>query len=355
MRELVFLGPRKLEWREAPEPRIEHPEDAIVRPIAATTCDLDTAIIRGTTPFEGPFAIGHECVAEVAHVGPGATQFYRGQHVIVSWHISCGRCHRCARRQLPNTCSHFPRGAAFGSPVQGPWGGLFSDLVRVPHAPASLVPLPPGVDPTHWASLSDNIPFGYELTVPHLLRNPGADVLIMGGCGSVALYAAAFARAAGAGAVDYIDTDRTWLDIATKLGANAIEMPPPRRHGSYPITVDASMNADSLRCAIRSTEPEGQCSSVGCHFGEVAIPMMEMYVRGINFYTGRGQGRPNIEKAMAFVDARRVKTELVTTEVMPFDAAPEVLARGSMKPVLVRPPVCGPEACDITQHSGRIG
>ena len=47
MRELVFLEPRKLEWREVPEPRIEHPEDAIVRPISATTCDLDTAIIRG--------------------------------------------------------------------------------------------------------------------------------------------------------------------------------------------------------------------------------------------------------------------------------------------------------------------
>ena len=38
--------------------------------------------------------------------------------------------------------------------------------------------------------------------------------------------------------------------------------------------------------------------------------------------TGRGQGRPNIERAMAFVDARRVRTELVTTEVMPFDEAP---------------------------------
>jgi hypothetical protein len=34
----------------------------IVRPVASTTCDLDRAIIAGATPFEGPFAIGHECV-----------------------------------------------------------------------------------------------------------------------------------------------------------------------------------------------------------------------------------------------------------------------------------------------------
>src|SRR6185436_9443776 len=131
--------------------------------------------------------------------------------------------------------------------------------------------------------------------------------------------------------------------------------PPPRRHGSYAITVDASMSADSLRCAIRSTEPEGQCSSVGCHFGEVSMPMMEMYVRGINFYAGRGQGRPNIEKAMAFVGAQRIKIELVTTEVMPFDDAPDVLARGSMKPVLVRPPIWGMTAGLGTQHGERSG
>lgn len=83
------------------------------------------------------------------------------------------------------------------------------------------------------------------------------------------------------------------------------------------------------------------------------MPMMEMYVRGINFYTGRGQGRPNIERAMAFVDARRVRTELVTTEVMPFDEAPEVLGRGTMKPILVRPPICGAKPADVTEHRSR--
>lgn len=338
MRELIFNGPAELAWRERPDPRIAHPEDAIVRPIAATTCDLDVAMIRGRTPFKGPMALGHECVAEIVEIGPGVAGFHVGQLVVVSWHISCGRCHRCAARRRPNTCSHFPRGAAFGSPVDDQWGGLFSELVRVPYAPASLVPLPPGTDPTHWGSLSDNIPFGYELTVPHLEANPGADVLIMGGCGSVALYAAAFARAAGARQVDYVDTDRSRLEIAEKIGVNAIESAPQRRMGSYPIVVDASMDAEALRCAIRSTEPEGQCSSVGCHFGDVPFPMMDMYVRGIHFYTGRGQGRPNIEKAMAYLSAGRIDVAAVTTEVAPLEEAVELLSRGTMKPVLTQSP-----------------
>jgi len=335
VRQLYFLGPGALEWREAPEPCLLHPEDALVRPIAATTCDLDVRMIRGPSPFEGPCALGHEAIAEVVDVGPGA-RLYKGQVVVVSWHISCGYCHRCAGRGKPNTCEHYPKGAAFGSPVADTFGCLFSDLVRVPHANASLVQVTPGADLAHWASLSDNIPFAYEMIVPHLAAAPGADVLIMGGCGSVALYAVGFARAAGAGRVDYIDTDRKRLEIAQKLGANAVERRPPRRAGSYAITVDASMDAEALRCAIRSTEPEGQCSSVGCHFSDIEIPMMEMYVRGIHFYTGRGQGRPNIEKAMAFLDARRFDASLVTTQIAAFDDTPEVLASGPMKAVLMR-------------------
>jgi len=99
-------------------------------------------MIRGPSPFEGPFALGHEAIAEVVDVGPGA-RFYRGQFVVVSWHISCGSCHRCVDRGKPNPCDRFPKGAAFGSPVSHEFGGTFADLVRVPHANASLVPLLP--------------------------------------------------------------------------------------------------------------------------------------------------------------------------------------------------------------------
>jgi threonine dehydrogenase-like Zn-dependent dehydrogenase len=43
--------------------------EALVRPIASTTCDIDQWIIQGEFPVDGPFAIGHECVAEVLEVG----------------------------------------------------------------------------------------------------------------------------------------------------------------------------------------------------------------------------------------------------------------------------------------------
>jgi threonine dehydrogenase-like Zn-dependent dehydrogenase len=199
MRELTFVRPGCLEWREAPDPEVRHAEDAIVRPVASTTCDIDGMIIRGRAAemFHGPFAIGHECIAEVVEPGPGVKGFYRGQLVVVNWHISCGRCDRC-RNGSPNSCRNHPPNACYGLPRRERWGGTFSDLVRVPYANFALTPLPPGLDPVHVASAADNLPFGYELTVPHIHNVPGAPVLVMGGVGSVGLYAAMFAVAAGA-------------------------------------------------------------------------------------------------------------------------------------------------------------
>lgn len=341
-RVLTYFSPGKLGWMNQPEPILLHPEDAVIRPVASSTCDLDVMIIQGKTPFKGPFEIGHECIAEILKVGEGVRRFYVGQLVVVSWHLSCGHCHRC-RKGLMNTCASYPQGAMFGMSVGGKWGGFFSDLVRVPNADVTLFALPPGLDPTYVASLSDNIPFGYELTIPHLLRNPGADVLIMGGTGSVGLFAAAYARAGGARSVDYVDTVRERLEIAEKLGVNPIESPPKqrigKRPGRYPITVDTSASREGLLCAIRSTEPEGYCSSVGGHFTDVAFPMLDMYAKGLHFYTGRGLGRINFEAATEFITSGRVKPELIVTEKRPFDDAPFVLSEPSMKPVLVRPSI----------------
>ncbi|WDA39638.1 zinc-dependent alcohol dehydrogenase [Erythrobacter sp. BLCC-B19] len=335
MRELVFLAPRQLDWRERAEPRITSPKDALVRPIAATTCDLDRLIIRGETPFRGPFAIGHECVAEVVAVGEAVTGFRAGDRVVVNWHISCGHCPHCTTRR-PNACLTHQPGAMYGLPGLGDWGGMFSDLLRVVEADTALTMLPASVAPAIVASAGDNLPFAWEFTIPHLAEAPGAEVLVMGGCGSIALYAVMFALAGGAARVEYRDTDHTRLEIASHYGADVVEGPPPRRAGAFPIVVDASADQASLLCALRSVAPEGIVSSVGGHFGDVSMPLFEMYQRGVRFYTGRGRGGPNVAEALEWVAQGLVDPAPVISCIAPFDEAPAVLAGGLMKPVLIR-------------------
>src|SRR5688572_6918156 len=177
MRVLTYAGAPRPEWREAADLRVQGAAEAIVRPIAATTCDLDRAILAGRTPLPPPFALGHECVAEVVEVGDGVARIRAGQVVVVPWHISCGGCPLCLRG-LTASCEKVTPRAMYGTPIGGDWGGLFSDLVRVPYADSMLVPLPAGVAPASVASASDNLTDAWIAVSRQLAAHPGAEVLV---------------------------------------------------------------------------------------------------------------------------------------------------------------------------------
>jgi threonine dehydrogenase-like Zn-dependent dehydrogenase len=134
VRELVYVEPGKAEWRAAPVPRLEDQRDVIVRPVAASSCDLDRRIIRGKAPHRGPFALGHEAVAEVVEAGDECGSLAPGQLVVVTYNIACGACDRC-RDGVTHSCPLVPAGAMYGLPAGGDWGGPFSDLVGFPSGP----------------------------------------------------------------------------------------------------------------------------------------------------------------------------------------------------------------------------
>jgi alcohol dehydrogenase len=341
MQQLVYLRPGTLEWRDVPRPVLAAPTDALVRPVAVTTCDLDGPTIRGETPLAmmGEFPFGHEFVADAIEVGDHVTRVRPGQRAIVSFQICCGACDRC-RAGLSGSCRAVPPRSMFGFPIPvgGSWGGALSDLVRVPFADNMLVPVPHGVSPAAIASASDNLPDGWRTVGPHLRERPGADVLVVAGkAHSIALYAVIVARAMGAARVDFVDSDRSRLELAERAGARAIEGPPPERAGDYAITVDASADVAGLSCALRSTAPGGVCTSVGIYYeGSVSIPLLDMYGRGIRFHTGRVNARADMPDVLELVQSGRIKPEAITSEVVPWDRAAEALAEPSMKPVFLR-------------------
>jgi len=339
MRQLTFIQPGTLEWWDVPEPRIETPFQALVRPIAVASCDLDAPILRGEAPFRGPFAFGHECVAEVVEVGEAVLTFRVGQLVVVPFQISCGTCDAC-RSGFTGNCATVEGFASYGL-GKGAWGGVLSDLVRVPFADAMLVPVPPGVIPEAVASASDNLPDAWRTVGPYLLDHPGSPVLIIGGAGSgsIGLYAAAIARALLATQIDYADQDPRRLEIAQTLGVNALAIGTafPKRLGTYPLTIDAGLNPEGLGCALRSTEREGTCISTGIYFAhDILLPLRDMYYTGITFYTGRVHVRPAIPEVLRLVSEARLAPEKITTEHAFWEEAPDALSTFHTKLLITR-------------------
>jgi threonine dehydrogenase-like Zn-dependent dehydrogenase len=339
MQQLTYTGPDALEWRDVAEPRLSADGAALVRPKAVATCDLDALIIEGASPFQPPFAIGHECVAEVLDVGDAVSSFEPGQLVSVPFQISCGECDACRQGRTSNcTGVAFMSSYGFGPAVEQ-WGGFLSDVVRVPYAEHMLVPVPTGLEPAAVASASDNISDAWRAIAPALAEQPGADVLVVGGAaaGSIGLYAAGLAVALGSESVLYVDADESRREIAAKLGAQTLAQT-PKRVGPYAITVDASADADGLALALRSTAPDGICTSTAIYFAEQPpLPLLEMYTKGITFKTGRANARTAMPHVLELAASGALRPELVTTSVVGWaDAADALLERGWTKLVFER-------------------
>jgi len=278
----------------------------------------------------------YEGVAEVVEVGDLVTGLEPGQLVSVPFQISCGTCERCRRGQTGN-CDSVPRLSMYGLPFGPGYGGFVSDLVHVPYAESMLVPIGDGINPAAVASLSDNIPDAWRTVGPQLEAEPGAAILICGGAGSIPVYAAALALAAGAERVDYVG-GRPWeREMAGKLGAVLVDAEFPDRLGPYPITVDASASHEGLACALRSTDPDGICTSIGIYYEpSTPVPLLEMYTKGIRFHTGRVHARPVMEPILELVRSGVFSPERVTRETAGWDEAAEAVAGHGGKLVISR-------------------
>ena len=336
MRQLEFVEKGKLEWRDAPDPKLEGDKQAIVRPVALATCDIDVAFVRGLAPVANPFSFGHECVAEVTEVGDAVSSVEPGDLVSVPFQISCGECAACRDGRSGN-CESVPRISVYGLPV-GPqsYGGFASDAVNVPYADAMLVPIPDGVDPRAVASLSDNIPDAWRTVAPPLEEHPGAPVLIAMGAGSIALYAIAIATALGAERVDVVGGRKRDRELAVTLGANVLDEEFPDRVGFYPITVDASADPKGIACVLRSTDADGICTSIGIYWEPIPLPLLDMFGQGMTFKTGRPHVRTLMPDVLDLVREGRFDPDPMTVEKVGWDDAAEALSDLRAKTVVSR-------------------
>ncbi len=228
MKAVVFHGIGDIRLDNVPEPKIEHPMDAIVRLTASAICGTDLHMIRGTFSGMLPGTIlGHEGVGIVEEIGPNVRNLKVGDRVVIPSTIGCGSCSYCRTGYYAQCDEANPNGpsagtAFFGGPKDtGPFQGLQAEYARIPYANVGLVKLPQGVTDDQAIMLSDIFPtayFGAEIAEV----SPGDTVAVFG-CGPVGLFAIASAQLMGAGRILAIDTIASRLEMARDLGAEVID------------------------------------------------------------------------------------------------------------------------------------
>lgn len=85
MRAVVWEGkPFEVAVRDVPKPKIQAPEDAIVRITTAAICGSDLHIYHGYFGSSSvPYTLGHEAIGVVEEVGSATETFKKGDRVVI--------------------------------------------------------------------------------------------------------------------------------------------------------------------------------------------------------------------------------------------------------------------------------
>lgn len=216
-----FRGPFRIRAdHHRPEPKIEHPYDAIVRVTRSMICGSDLHLYHGMVPdTRVGMTFGHEFTGVVEAVGSGVQKLKRGDHVLVPFNIACGTCPFCKQELYGNCHESSPEATAasgfFGyGHIGGGYDGGQAEYVRVPYADVGPTIIPEGMDIEDAVMLTDVTPTGYQAAEMGGIQK--GDTVVVWGAGPIGIMAARCAWLFGAGRVIIIDHLEYRLEFARR-------------------------------------------------------------------------------------------------------------------------------------------
>ena len=235
MKALCWHGKGDVRCDTVPDPKIEHPRDAIVRVTATAICGSDLHIYGGLIPtMQDGDVVGHEAMGEVVELGGAVKNLKVGDRIVVPFTIACGECFFCKRgffsgcertnpnaKQAEQLWGHSPAGLFGYSHMLGGFAGGQAEYVRVPYADIGPIKVPNGLADEQVLFLSDIFPTGY-MAAEFCDIKPG-DTIAVWGCGPVGQMAIRSAFLLGAGRVIAIDTVPERLALAREAGAETLD------------------------------------------------------------------------------------------------------------------------------------
>jgi threonine dehydrogenase-like Zn-dependent dehydrogenase len=218
---LSYRGPGRVRVERKPEPKIEHPNDVLLRVTRTAICGSDLHLYHGLVPdTRVGCTFGHEFTGVVEEVGPSVQSLTRGDRIVVPFNVSCGTCFFCQRGltancENTNPSSEIASGVFGYSHTTGGFEGGQAEYVRVPFADVGPMKIPQGMSDEDVLFLSDILPTAYQAAEMGEIKD--GETVVIFGCGPVGLLACRCAWLLGAGRVIAVDHLAYRLDFARKF------------------------------------------------------------------------------------------------------------------------------------------
>jgi threonine dehydrogenase-like Zn-dependent dehydrogenase len=357
MKALTWQGNEHVEVTDVADPKIEEPNDIVIRVTSNAICGSDLHLYGVLGPFLAPGdVLGHEAMGIVEEVGADITHLRPGDRVVVPFNISCGHCWMCdrglfAQCETTQVRSQGKGAALFGyTSLYGSVPGGQAEYLRVPQAQFGPIKVPDGVPDEQYLYLSDILPTAYQAVA--YADVPDGGTLAVLGLGPVGQLAVRVARHLGVARVigvdpvperrvaaerfgvetldpaELDDTSATLIELVDGRGPDAvIDAVGMEAHGhdeprstrltelaqkATGLLPDAAASKftdkagldrlDALHTAVKAVRRGGTVSVSGVYGGEIdPMPMMEMFDRGIQMRMGQAHVKRWIDDLMPMV------------------------------------------------------
>lgn len=326
VRAVVLQGERSVSVEQVPDPVLPGPEGVVLSVEHTAICGSDLHLYHGGVTGPG-VQLGHEFIGTIEEVGPDVRRLQRGQRVLVSGVIGCGRCPACFARD-PGACFN---GAplVFGSGTDLPGGQ--AEAVAVPSADLFALPVPQGITSDQAVLLTDILPTGY-LAAQRADIRPGATVALIG-LGPVGTLALQCATLFGPARILALDTVADRLERAGQLGAEPLDvsggdgvaqvLEATGGRGADAVIEavgsDATIN-DALQCAA----PGGTVSVVGVNLRmDLPFPMLVALMRRLTLRVTLASIPTTWEALVPLIESGRLHPEEVLTHRLGLSEAAE--------------------------------
>jgi threonine dehydrogenase-like Zn-dependent dehydrogenase len=275
----TWQGTKKIEVKEFPKPVITDPTDAIVQVTRTAICGSDLHFYTGYFPGMKPDDIvGHEWMGIVEDVGSEVKKVKKGDRVVSSFHLHCGRCKLCDMKEYTlcdNTNPSKEMEQQYGDRISGMYGyshltggyaGGQAEYVRSLLADQTLLKVPDDMKNVSDAKLhflSDIYPTAWH---GNELAGVGKDTIVaIWGAGPVGMLAAKLAFIRGAKRVIQID------NVEYRLNFLKAKVP-----GVETVNFDKVDVVKTLKQMTDGHGPDAGIECVGMHYTKTTMHAAEL-------------------------------------------------------------------------------
>ena len=314
---------------------------------AAGLCHSDLSVIDGSRPRPVPMALGHEAAGIVEKLGESVSDLSVGDHVVLVFVPSCGRCGPCAAGR-PALCEPGARANGAGTLLSGgrrlsfraePVNhhlGVSAFATHAVVARESCVRIDPDLPLELAALFGCAVLTGVGAVVNTARVEPGASVVVVG-LGGVGLSAVLGARLAGARKIVAVDLSDDKLAFAETLGAtdavnagapDAVETVRSVTGGGADVAFDMAGAVPALELAYAVTARGGMTVTAGLPHPEkrmtlapVTLVAEERTLKGS--YIGSAAPLRDVPRLIALFKAGKLPVDALLTHRLKLEAINE--------------------------------